>query len=174
MEKQRAHNSHATAAENGANHGFIGVRQSVICYRGGKPPVSDCPRVRQTRPDVLAAKIGSGSRRPRGRFKLASFPQDRRDSPGSGRALSTETAVAEPETRAKPAKQARCAKKKQGARKAVGTGRARGAASGVKFPKDSILSCKFRCGDWNKRAMRPCPPVRTGPHFLIPSRLTAD
>ena len=29
MEKQGAHNSHATAAENGANHGFLGVRQSV-------------------------------------------------------------------------------------------------------------------------------------------------
>jgi hypothetical protein len=30
MEKQGAHDSHATASENGANHGFIGVRQSSL------------------------------------------------------------------------------------------------------------------------------------------------
>ena len=29
MEKKGAHNSHATASENGANHGFLGVRQSI-------------------------------------------------------------------------------------------------------------------------------------------------
>jgi hypothetical protein len=32
MEKQGAHNSHATAAENGANHGFLGVQQSAVTY----------------------------------------------------------------------------------------------------------------------------------------------
>ena len=37
VEKQGAHNSHATAAENGANHGFLGVRQSADSFYHHRP-----------------------------------------------------------------------------------------------------------------------------------------
>jgi hypothetical protein len=30
MEKKGAHNSHAMASEKGANHGFLGIRQSAV------------------------------------------------------------------------------------------------------------------------------------------------